>query len=511
MADNCNEAMTANSVPSKFPRRALLLLSLLASLFASESRAQDKEKSANDPPADSVTHQRYKIGTTDTAFTVTAGSLPLNNARGERQASIFYTGYVREGAPRDRRPITFVFNGGPGAASAYLHIGALGPRVIDFTDGKIPAPPGKLIDNPDHWLDLSDLVFVDPVGTGYSRGVGSSDDTAKRYWGVKEDLESLATFIELYLIRNNRQISPKYIVGESYGGFRAARLPQLLATDHGIGLAGVFLISPLMEFRLARADSFAPLPNALQLPSYAAVAMERTAVPTPEALAEVERFALGPYLTAMAGSAANEKELKAIYAQIAKYIGLSETIVAQNGGRVPLHVFQKELRRGEKLVLSGYDGTSATPDPYPDSSRSEGDVVYEGLRTVLTNSMADYLGDKLGLKTDLPYRLANSEAPRHWNWWSGLFGQGGFPGSGDQLREALAVNRNLKVVIAHGMTDLVTPYFASKYVVDHLPPLVVGDRVTLSLYPGGHMMYIRAASRKRLHEDAAKIYPSPAK
>ena len=500
------------------PGMRLLILALagliaaapVASPYAQDKKGNDVAKSdtTNSPPADSVTHQHYKVGGVEAAFTVTAGTLPLNDAKtGKRQASVFYVAYTREGAPRDRRPVTFVLNGGPGSSSAYLHIGALGPRVVDFgPDGQIPPPPGKLVDNPDSWLDLTDLVFIDPVGTGYSRAAGTDKDAYKRYWGVKEDLASIADFIELYLIRSNRLISPKYFVGESYGGFRGARLPQLLANDHGIGLAGVFLISPLLEFRLSNGGSFALLPSALRLPSYAAVAMERTAPPTPAALEEVERFALGPYLTAMAGSAADAKDLDAVYAQVAKYTGLSDKLVAENGGRIPLHVFVKELRRTDKLLLSSYDGSTVGPDPYPDSSKTEGDPVFDRLRTILGNSMADYLSNVLGVRTELPYRLANTEAPRQWNWWSGLYGQGGYPSSGDQLREALAANPSLKVVIAHGMTDLVTPYFASKYVLQHLPPALLGDRVTLSLYPGGHMMYIRTASRARLHAEAARMY-----
>jgi carboxypeptidase C (cathepsin A) len=483
----------------------LALLVLFAIAPAPSSFAQ--EAKAGTPPADSVTHQRYRIGGADAAFTVTAGTLPLKDAKGERQASMFYIAYTRDGAPRERRPVAFVFNGGPGASSAYLHLGALGPRVVDFgPDGRIPAPPGKLVDNPDSWLDLTDLVFVDPIGTGYSRPADSGDDAYKRYWGVKEDLASLADFIELYLIRNSRQISPKYLVGESYGGFRAARLPHLLANDHGIGLSGVFLISPILEFRLASRDNFEVLPDALRLPSYAAVALKGNGQPTPAALADVERFALGPYLTTLSASAAGEKDLDALYGTVAKYIGLPEPIVAQHGGRISLQVYIKEARRADKQLLSSYDGSAAAPDPYPDLSRAEGDPVFDSLRAVLSSTMMDYLSDKLGVHTELPYRLANGATAHNWNWWSGLYGQGGYPGSGDELREALASNRSLRVLVAHGMTDLVTPYFASRYVIDHLPPAVLGDRVTLNLYAGGHMMYTHADSRARLHADAAKLF-----
>jgi carboxypeptidase C (cathepsin A) len=490
-------------------RSLLPLLVALASVAPALS--QDQAKPVTGTPADSVTHPRFRSVSGEAAYTVTAGTLPLANDKGERQASMFYVAYVRDGAPRDRRPVTFVFNGGPGASSALLHIGLMGPRIVEFgANGELPAPPGRLVDNPDNWLDLTDLVFIDPIGTSYSRTEANTLEANKRYWGVSEDLQSLATFIELYLTRNNRQLSPKYLAGESYGGFRAARLPEMLAKKHGIGLAGVFLLSPLLEFRLASSDNYDPLPDALRLPSYAAVAIERSTAPTQDQLSEVERFALGPYLTAQTGGIGNTANMQAFYAAVARHIGLPDSVVAQHGGRVPLEVFVKEMRRSDKLLISPYDGTTTAPDPYPAAGRSFDDPVLEGLRTVLSSTMADYLADKLGVRTELPYRVSDSEIARNWNWWSGLSGRGGFPGSGDELRQAMAGNRALKVMVAHGMTDLVTPYFATRYVLDHLPTAVTGNRVTFNLYSGGHMMYLRAASRTRVHADVAKFYQAPA-
>jgi carboxypeptidase C (cathepsin A) len=457
-----------------------------------------------DSVAESITHQSFKVGSVDAAFTATAATLPLADDKGETQADIYYVAYTRDDAARESRPITFVFNGGPGSSSAYLHLGALGPRVIDFgADGQVPSPPGKLVDNPDSWLDLSDLVFVDPVGTGYSRAVGNA---AKSYWGVTEDLASIATFIDRYLTQNHRQTSPKYLVGESYGGFRSARLPALLADDHNIAIAGSFLISPVLEFSLIDGDSLALLPDVLRLPSYAAVALERSAEPTPEALGEVEQFALGPYLTALAATPRNEEAMRDLYAKVARYTGVPEPVVARHDGRVPLGVFVKEARRPDKLLISRYDGSVATPDPYPGSERARGDALFDGLRAVLIKGMTGYLSDTLGVRTDLPYRLLNGNAVRQWNWRSGLGGREGHAGAADALRDVLANNRTFKVVIAHGMTDLVAPYLTSRYVVDHLPQTLTADRVTLNLYPGGHMMYLRPGSRARLHADAARLY-----
>jgi carboxypeptidase C (cathepsin A) len=497
--------MTANPARNKHSatlqpllRRALLILLLVV--------ATPVAAATPDEPAESITHPQFTVGGQSVAFTATAATLALNDDKGERQAGIFYVAYTRDGANPDRRPITFVFNGGPGSSSAYLHLGALGPRIVPFgPDGQMPDAAAKLVDNPDHWLDFTDLVFIDPVGTGYSRATGDG----KRYWGVNEDLASLANFIDRYLTTSSRRSSPKYLAGESYGGFRAARLPAVLAENHDVAIAGVFLISPVLDFSLIDGDDLALLPDVLRLPSYAAVHLEQSGTLAPGALTEVERFAMGPYLTALAATPRNEAALRALYPEVARFTGVPESVIARREGRVPLSLFVKEARRSDKLLISRYDGSAAAPDPYPESDRARGDALFDGLRAVLANAMTGYLADSLGVHTDLPYRLSNNQVVRNWNWRSGMGGRGGYAGAADALREVLAENRSFKVMIAHGMTDLVTPYMTSRYVIEHLPATLTDGRVTLSLHPGGHMMYLRAASRAGLHEDAAKLYPAP--
>ena len=480
-------------------RRAVL--GLLVALAVSAAQA-----ATPDAAPDSVTHHQFNVGAASVDFTVTAATLPLTDDKGERRAGMFHVAYTRDGADPDRRPITFVFNGGPGASSAYLHLGALGPRIVAFgADGTMPAPAAKLVDNPDHWLDLTDLVFVDPVGTGYSRPVGDG----KRYWGVAEDLESIASFIDRYLTATGRRGSPKYLVGESYGGFRAARLPEVLAENHNVTVAGLFLVSPVLEFSLINGDALALLPDVLRLPSYAAVRLEQSGTATAEALVRVERFALGPYLTALAATPRDDAALRALYPEVSRLTGVPESAIAQYDGRVPLGLFVKEARRSDKLLISRYDGSATAPDPYPESNRTRGDALFDGLRAVLAGAMTDYLAQSLGVQTDLPYRLSNGQAVRQWNWRSGMGGREGYAGAADSLREVLASNRSFKVAIAHGMTDLVTPYMTSRYVIDHLPASLTTGRITLSLHPGGHMMYLRAISRAGLHADAARLYPAP--
>jgi len=490
--------------------RRLIVLLLLAAPVQLAAQQQPTPNSAFAAPADSTTHQRFTSTGSRSAFTVTAGTLPLIDSKGAQQASVFYVAYLRDDAASASRPVTFVVNGGPGASSAYLHLGALGPRILSFgADGSLPASPAHLVDNPDSWLDLTDLVFLDPVGTGYSRPTSTADDAGRRFWGVREDLESLAAFINLYLSRNNRMASPKYIVGESYGGFRAAQLPQLLDDERGISISGIFLISPVIEFSLQAGGEFNPLTDVLRLPSFAAVNLERSKQLSPAMLANAERFALGPYLTALAGTPHDRAALGPIISEVARLTGLPESVVAQHDGRVPVAVFTKEIRRADKLLVSRYDGSFAGPDPYPEAGGTRSDPLYDGLRAALTAGMSEYAVNGLGLHTDLPYRVSNGRIARQWNWRSGLSGDTGYAGAADSLRESLASNPRFKVIIAHGMTDLVTPYLASRFVVDHLPPSLVASRVTLDLFSGGHMMYLRADSRSRLHADAAKLYPAP--
>ncbi|MBI3514465.1 MAG: peptidase S10, partial [Proteobacteria bacterium] len=428
----------------------------------------------------------------------------------ERKADVFYVAYTLNGQDAATRPITFAFNGGPGAASAYLHLGTMGPRVLAF--GEEPeslSTVRRLIDNPDTWLDMTDLVFVDPVGTGYSRGIGSDDEVAKQFWGVKQDIEAMAAVVRLFLTRSGRLGSPKYLVGESYGGFRAARLADFLHTQQGIAINGAVLVSPVLEFETLRSGPYSPMTWALRLPSYAATALEAEGRLSLENLAEAERFALGDYLTALASGPRDPALAGRINDRVATLTGLPRELVERLNARIPVNVFNKEFRRADGRVLSSYDASVSIVDPYPNSVTARGgDAILQGTIAPLTTGFVAYARDALGYRTDLPYRLLNGEVGGKWDWRSG--GGPGPAGSLDELREALALNPRLRIVVAHGMTDLVTPYFASRFLIDQLPKLGDAARVTLKLYPGGHMMYLRPGSRGRLHQDALELYRATA-
>jgi carboxypeptidase C (cathepsin A) len=499
-------------------RRAAAALLLAFALVGVPALAEEAAKPAAEAPskpaaatpeiADTTTTQNLVLKGHEVSFTVTAGSLGMRDGKGETQGTMFYVSYAKEGADKGSRPISFVFNGGPGAASAYLHLGALGPRVLDFAeDGPPAAASSHLVANPDTWLDFTDLVFVDPVGTGFSRP--KSDEAAKQFWGVRQDIEELGQFVRRFLARADRLSSPKYLVGESYGGFRGARLPHRLAIEEGIRVDGAILISPVIEFGLMMGGEFNPLPDALRLPAYQAVALERTDGMVDMAkLGEAERFALDEYLPALVEGSRDPAKAAAFYTEVARRIGLPEDLVARRRGRIPVDVFQKEFRRDEGRIVSRYDGSASGPDPYPGTNSTRGgDPILEGTKAAFTSAMLVYYQETLGVKLDVPYRLLNGEVSGKWEWRSGLGGWGqGYVGAADELREALALDPRLKVMVAHGVTDLQTPYMTSRYVIDHLPPLGDRPRVELKLYQGGHMMYLRPGSRARLHADAAAFY-----
>ncbi|HTZ79136.1 MAG TPA: hypothetical protein VMC10_14565 [Stellaceae bacterium] len=458
-------------------------------------------------PADVVTTHSIKLGGAELAYTATAGALQLTNGKGEHTAEIFYVAYTRNGAAPSSRPITFAFNGGPGAGSAYLHVGAIGPRILDYGSGREPPfTSGRIIDNPDTWLDFTDLVFIDPVGTGYSRSKLSPEETRKQFWGVKQDLESLGQIVRLALAHLDRFASPVYVAGESYGGFRAARLPRQLGAQQGIVVHGATLISPVLDMSLIGRDELNPMPWALRLPSYAAVALEAKGKLSADNLRDAEHFALGDYITTLVSLPADSAAADRFYGTVAGMIGLPEPLVARWRGKVPLGVFVKEIRHGDDEVVSRYDGSVATADPYPSwYVGGDEDPILAGINAPLTTGFVAYVRDELKYKTDRNYLLLNFEVGRHWDWHSGS-GEDDHASAGDDLREGLALDPRLRILIAHGMTDLQTPYMTSRYLIDQLPPAVTRDHVTLKLYPGGHMMYLRPASRAALHADARAIY-----
>lgn len=460
-------------------------------------------------PLPSTTEQSIMRAGRPFDYQATAGTLSLLGGNGDVTAEIFHVAYTRvvsEGIVPAQRPITFVFNGGPGAASAYLHLGALGPRIIATApDGHFLEPPQKLIDNPDTWLDMTDLVFVDPVGTGYSREAPGQETSS--FWGVEQDAGSLGAFIRLYLAQNGRTGSPVYLAGESYGGFRAALLARTLQQDVGISPSGVVLISPALEFMLVRPDRFEPLQWALELPSMAAIRLAREGVvgeALRERLAEVERYALGDYLVAVATGL--EEGGRRASQRVAEITGLPLELVRRNHARISTTLFAKEFSRARGNVLSPYDGGIETGDIAPDSAWLEGpDPVLDRSVPVLTSAFTGYVRDELNFHTSISYRLLNREISGKWDYGTSASRQG-YAGVMDDLQRARALNPKLGVLIVHGYADLVTPYMASRWLLDQMPTLPSAKPVRLDVLDGGHMMYFRPDSRAALRQAAAGLY-----
>jgi carboxypeptidase C (cathepsin A) len=492
----------------------LILLCLLASptVHAEEAKpeAHQAAAAASGPaallPQDSITQHTITLEGRQLAYKATAGTLPLYGAKGEAAAKVFYVSYTVESAAP--RPITFAFNGGPGAGAAFLHLGALGPRIVPFQpDGAAAELPVHLAGNPDSWLAFTDLVFVDPVGTGYSRATKGGMDAEKAFWSISKDTSSMAEAVRLWLSRNGRELDPVYLAGESYGGFRVARLSNRLLAM-GISLKGVVMISPALEFSLLQEDDYGILPLSFALPSLTAANAGIRGGPEAslDLVHEAANYASSAYLVHLA---AGMKQDGAVVQALARFTGLDPDIIARHHGRVSSQVFRREYLRNKNRILSAYDAAISTPAPRP-SDYTDFDPILDAAVTVLAPAMASYAANELGFKTSLEYRLLNRKAGEHWDF--GIkSGQQGYAGSLSSLEEARVRNPALKIFIAHGYTDLVTPFAMSRYAVSQLRPVEGAPPIDIRVYRGGHMMYLRSNSRAQLSSGVRSIYAAAPK
>ena len=490
---------------------SLALAIVVAGALGSAAAAQDAAKQPasraeqHDPkgvlrllPADAVTEHSIAIGKTRLAYTATAGTLAFYDQSGEQSAAVFYTAYVAKEAGANR-PLTFAFNGGPGAASAFLHLGLVGPRVLELGPDSHDAARAELRDNHDTWLAFTDLVLIDPIGTGWSRAV--KPDDAKHFWNVAGDASAMAKAIALYVARNNRTASPKYLFGESYGGLRAAKTARALQREQGIAISGIVMLSPLLEGWLTFGDDSSALHAALQLPSLAATELERKKAFSREALAAAEKFAMTDYLVTLAGAPPQGDAAKAFYQHVADVSGMPLDAVTKSRGFIP--TFIKSLRGAEGKIVSIYDAAFAVDDPSPERRPGSGtDPILDGVTRAYGGGMASYARNELGFKTDMTYALLPGEVTGGWDWKGGR----NQVGCEEDLRTLLAFGPSFRLLIAHGYSDMVTPYPMTRYVLDHMPPLDPPGRVQLKLYRGGHMIYLDPQSRKAFSADAAAFY-----
>lgn len=469
------------------------------------------------PPADilSQTSHSVVINGETIAYTATAGRLILkaeDEKEGEKpKAAIFFVAYTRdrpanvaEGTHAAGRPITFSFNGGPGSSSVWLHLGVLGPRrVVLEEDGRPLPPPYRLVDNAYSLLDKTDLVFIDPVTTGFSRAVPGEAD--KQFHGFKPDIESVGDFIRLYISRNHRWASPRYLIGESYGTTRAAGLSGYLQERHGLYLNGIMLISVVLNFMTL---DFAPgndLPYLLFLPTYAATAWYHQRLgpdapaDLPALLAEVEAFALGDYaLALLRGDALPAEERAAIAGRLARYTGLPAEYILRTNLRINIHRFVKELLRDQRRTAGRLDSRFTGIDRDAAGEHHEYDPSYAIIQGPYTGLLNDYVRRELRFDSDLPYEIL-SERVRPWSFDQH---QNAYVNVGETLRKAMSMNPHLRVFVANGYYDLATPYLATRYTFDHLElDESLRDNITMTHYEAGHMMYIHDPSLAQLKAD----------
>jgi carboxypeptidase C (cathepsin A) len=435
--------------------------------------------------------------------------MPIKNRDGETEARLFFMAYTLDDpGSRTRRPLTFSFNGGPGSSSVWLHLGAIGPKRVRMNaDGAMPAPPYELVDNEHTWLTQTDLVFIDPVGTGYSRA--ARPDLAAKFLGLQGDIESVGEFIRIYLSRYERWTSPLFLVGESYGTTRASALSGYLV-DRGIAFNGIMLVSAIMNFETT---AFAPgndLPYTLFLPSYAATAWYHKKLPAElqsrsvqEVVAEVEPWAAREYTVALErGDRLTAQQRQEVVARLSRYTGLDARFIDNANLRVNLNLFRKELLRAERRSIGrldsrfkGYDSTYSTDSPEYDASEAT-------IRPPYTTTLNNYVRRDLGYKTDLEYHILGGGFTSPWNWGT----NNNYVDTSVALRNALAKNPYLKIFVAMGYYDMATPYFAAEYTIHHisLDPMLLRN-ISTGYYEAGHMMYIDDRSHTKLRADIGKF------
>jgi carboxypeptidase C (cathepsin A) len=487
-----------------------------------EDKATDEKptvKADHEPPPGTETTATWTGGGASIDYTASAKWLVLRK-KDKPAAEIFSVSYVANARAADR-PVTFVFNGGPGASSAYLHLGAVGPRRVAFpADGTLPQMPPRLVENEESWLAFTDLVFVDPVGTGFSRVIeaerkddGSGGDKKKddetdpkEYFGYKRDLESLCEFMGRWLSANDRWGSPVFIAGESYGGYRVGRLVRILQETAGIGLNGAILISPALEISTLASGDYDVLGWVDLLPTMAAAAAHHgrsrafeAGVTLDDVRREAEEFATGEYVAFLTrGASMPPAERDRVLTRLADLVGLPFDLVSRAEGRITIGVFTRELLRDERKVVGLYDATITATDPFPDREAFSGpDPTLAGISAAYTMAINRQLRSEIGVETEREYTLLSYEVNKDWTDDARQHFFVPPVGATDDFRYGMALNPHMKAFITHGRFDLVTPYYAS----DRLRNLMrldpaTASRLTVRHFGGGHMFYAWEASRR---------------
>jgi len=496
---------------------ALALLTILPVSAQEPMKEETDEKPEIPEPASSVTEHQITIGGETVRYQATAGYLVLDDAEEKPVAKFGYTAYVRQGAGEPAtRPVTFAYNGGPGSSSIWLHMGVLGPRRIVVADAEFTLPaPYEVVDNEHSILDVSDLVMIDPVGTGYSRPVGEAE--GEDFWGVDQDIESVARFIKAWTTENGRWASPKILLGESYGGMRSGGVSWELLSTHGMALNGVVLVSPFMSYVSGFDGRGVDLPHVLFLPTLAATAWYHEALADrPEDLeayiVEVRDFAYREYAPALlAGSRLGAEERAAVAARLARYTGVDEGYWERANLRVTHTQFVKELLRDRKQQAGRIDSRFAGPSFNLLGESMSYDPFNAAVAPAFTAAFLAYYHDELEFGRDMEYRVSGRLFGQ-WDWSHETPGIGGFgnevpfPNTSFDLAWAMGQNPGMKVLVQQGHYDLATPQAATEYAIEHMDLLPeLRDNVSIEYYDAGHMMYLHPPSLVKYKEDLARF------
>jgi carboxypeptidase C (cathepsin A) len=432
-----------------------------------------------------------------------AGAVRIPDADGKPRAEIAFIAYLLDGQDAAKRPVVFAINGGPGAGSVWLQLGAIGPWRLPM-QGLAPSAPPALVDNAETWLDFADLVFLDPPGTGYSRPRDPKEAEKADLWTVDGDIGVLADTIRRWLVAHGRLGSPKFILGESYGGFRAPKLAKTLTSRFGIGVSGIVLVSPVLDFGPFADGLSNPFPYLSRLPSYAAAAREGKGPVSRADLADAEAYARGEYLADWLAGPRDKAAVERKVARVAALTGLPEDAVRRYAGDLSKENYLSERGRQLGASVAFYDATltaGATAPDWPDAE----DPVLPGFVPAFTSAITALYRDKLGWRVDDLYETLSSTVSRNWRWGRGLDA----PEALGDLGQQLALDPNFRVLVEHGLTDVQAPYFASALELNRLPPFARPERLTLSVHPGGHMFYARDESRKALRDEARRLIEGP--
>jgi carboxypeptidase C (cathepsin A) len=469
---------------------------------AAGDKAAAADKSSLPPlPAEAHVQQSMQLDGKTLKYTVTVGALPVRDKDGKTAGEVVVTAYTVDG---DNRPVTFAVNGGPGASSVYLNFGAIGPKHLNVgNEGDSPSDPPVLTDNPGTWLDFSDLVFVDPVGTGFSRAEVPEDQAKKLFYSTTPDIEYISRVIYDWLVKNDRLGSRKYLVGESYGGFRGPRITYYLQSQLGVAMNGVVLVSPYLNPTIENNGDLSPIPWMMTLPPITAAHLEREKKLTPEAMAGVIAYTEGEYATTLLKGRADPDATAKMIAHVTELTGLDPEFVKYSGGRLETGAYLREVFREQGKLGSMYDSNVTSFDPFPFAPEQRAnDPILASIIAPVTTAMVDFITRTVGWKVDERYNALSYDVNRLWDRGGEDLRSGSVP----QLRQAVAADPKLRVLIVHGWNDLSCPFMGSILTVDQMP--VMGDpaRVAVREYPGGHMFYTRESSRLDLRKDVKDMY-----